>query len=404
MTINTDSIEEAEGRIKGYIKKTEILKGGILNDLCGCKVHLKLENFQKTGSFKLRGATNRLLSLSTDEKEKGIVTPSTGNHGLAVAYIASLLNLNCTIVLPKNAKRSKIDAIRRYNVKCELFGDTYDDAFQRAGELRKVNDLIMINSFEDEDLIVGSGTLAKEVVDELSNINTILVPVGSGNLLAGTIVALKDRNIKVVGVEPEGAAAMLASMKNGRPTTISRLDTIADGLVAKHPGIKSFNIIKEVLKKEDIVTVSDNEIVSTLLLLLERKKILVEPSGAAGFAALLYHKVPVKEDDNVAVLITGGNIELSDLAYIIEKRASGEGRRAAISLVVKDMPQIVQNIMDILAKYGLILEYICADRYTRVAPIGSCELRINVIATLRDSIEKSVKELRDKGYRVTISY
>ena len=403
MTITTDSIEEAYDRIRGYIKQTEILKGGILDDLCGCNVYLKLENFQKTGSFKLRGAANRLLSLKPEDREKGIVTPSTGNHGLAVAYMANLLNLECTIVLPKNAKKSKIDAIERYNVKCELFGNTYDDAFQRAGELRKVNDLVMINSFEDEELIVGSGTLAKEVVGELDNIDTILVPVGSGSLLASTLIALKDKNIKVVGVEPEGAASMIASIKNGKPTTISKLDTIADGLVAKHPGIKPFNIIKENLQKE-IVTVSDNEIAATLLLLLERKKILVEPSGAAGLAALLYHKVATKKDDNVAVLITGGNIELSDLAYIIEKKASREGRRAAISLVIKDTPQIMLDITSILGKYGLVLEYIYVDRYTHIAPMGSCELRINVIAIRRDSLEKSIKELRDKGYKVTISY
>jgi threonine dehydratase len=393
-------IDEVAVRMKDYGKRTDVIESTTINEVCGCRVFLKMENFQRTGSFKLRGAANRLLTLKEDEKEKGIITASTGNHGQAVAYMAKILGIECKIIVPKNVKKSKIDAIRRYGVKSEVYGNNYDDAFQRSGELAKEEGYVMINSYEDEEIIAGNGTISLEMPE----LDTLIVPVGGGGLLTGMLIALEGKSTKVMGVEPEGAACMHLSLKNGRPSSTPVVDTIADGLAAKHPGIKPFNIIKGRLSENDLVLVNDKEIASTVLFLLERRKILAEPSGVAALAALMYHKVEVRSDMRVGVLITGGNMELSDLSYLIERNTANEGRRVRLWILINDRPESMKDVFDILGKNGLISENVFLDRHAHSVPMGYCELRIVATANQSAMVEKCTGELRERGYRVTVAY
>lgn len=399
-SMDKKEIESAADRIKDYVRRTEIIESRTINELCGCKVYLKLENFQRTGSFKVRGAANRLLMLTSDEREKGVITPSTGNHGEAVAYMAKELDIECCIVAPRVIKKSKLDAIKKYGARIELFGETYDDAFQRAGELSMEEDYVMINSYEDSEVIAGNGTIALE----LPELDKVIVPVGSGGLLAGTLLALEGSKTKVFGVEPEGAASMSLSLKNGKPSSTPTVNTIADGLSAKHPGIKPFNIIKSRISAEDIALVSDNEIVEALLFLLERRKILAEPSGAAPFAALMYNKIEVEEDSKVGVVITGGNMELSDLSYLIARSVATEGRRTKLWIMLEDDPLRISEVFEALGNNGISVESVYTDRYAHSVPLNHCELRLTVTAPQNSMIEKCVGELREKGYRVTAAY
>ncbi|MDY6985815.1 MAG: pyridoxal-phosphate dependent enzyme [Candidatus Thermoplasmatota archaeon] len=390
----------AADRIKEYVRETEIMNSRTLNDVCGCKVFLKLENFQRTGSFKIRGAANKLLTLTDEEKEKGVITASMGNHGEAVACMAEALGIECCVVVPKAIKKSKLDAIKRQGVRVEFSGETYDDAFQRAGELSMEDDYVMINSYEDSEVIAGNGTIALE----LPELDTVIVPVGSGGLLAGTLLALEGSETRVIGVEPEGAASMSLSLRNGKPSSTPTVNTIADGLSAKHPGIKPFNVIKSRMGEENIAIVSDKEIAAALLFLLERCKVFAEPSGAAPLAALMYNKVKVEEGSKVGVVITGGNMELSDLSYLITRSVSGEGRRTKLRIMIRDNPLEMKDVFEALGINGISIETLYLDRYAHSIPLNYCELRLTVTAPQSSMIEKCVGELREKGYRVTVAY
>jgi threonine dehydratase len=393
-------IGAAAERIRDYVRNTEIMESRTLNEICGCRVFLKLENLQRTGSFKIRGAANRLLTLKDEESERGVITASMGNHGEAVAYMAKALDIDCCVVLPRGIKKSKLDAIKSHGARVELSGATYDDAFQRAGELSVEEDYVMINSYEDEEEIAGNGTIALELPD----LDTLIVPVGGGGLLAGTLLALEDRGTRVIGVEPEGAASLSLSLKNGRPSSVPSVNTIADGLSARHPGIKPFSIIRSRISEKDVALVSDVEIASALLFLLERCKILAEPSGAAPMAALMYNKIGVEEDSKVGVLITGGNVELSDLAYLISRNVANEGRRTKLWIMARDDPQEMKKIFELLGKNEISVESMHLDRHAHSVPLNYCEVRLTVTAPQSSMIEKCISELRDGGHRVTAAY
>ena len=403
-TMEKKDVREAAERINSHIKKTPLVESRSLNEMCGCRVFLKLENLQRTGSFKIRGAANRLLTLSIKDKEAGIVTPSMGNHGESIAAMSSILNINCTLVLPRNVKKSKIDAIQGYGIKYELYGKSYDDAFQRAGELSKERGYTMINSYEDEAIMAGNGTLAMEVADEIPDLNTLIVPVGSGGLLAGTLLALEGRDIKIKGVEPEGASSMSVSMKKGKPTSTPDTKTIATGLAARHPGVKPFGIIKERIGADDIVLVSDNEIMESVLFLLERKKMLAEPSGAAPLSALMYNKIRVEKNEKVCVIISGGNLDLSILSYFIEKKIAKEGRKLKLSIISHDTPEALKSVIEILENNEFEIIDIDIDRISHGLPLGFCSIQIRARINQNSLQEKCVKRLRSEGHKVIVSY
>ena len=288
--VKLQDVWEARENLTHIIHQTRLDLSFTFSELSGNEVYLKTENLQKTGSFKIRGAYNKIASLTPQEREKGVIAASAGNHAQGVAFGATKAGIPSTIVMPEGAPLAKVVATRGYGANVVLHGGVYDDAYQKALELQKETGATFVHAFDDPEVIAGQGTIGLEIVDELPDIDTILVPVGGGGLISGIAVAVKSLKpkVKIIGVEAQGAASVLASREKGELYALTSASTIADGIAVKCPGKLTFELIQEYV--DDIVTVSDEEIASTMLLLLERAKLVAEGSGAAALAALVYQK------------------------------------------------------------------------------------------------------------------
>ncbi|MGI6142944.1 MAG: threonine ammonia-lyase, partial [bacterium] len=294
MQVSLASIREAAASIKDDIHYTPLSFSRTFSEISGNMVYLKAENLQKTGSFKIRGALNKIKHLTTSEKRNGVIAISAGNHAQGVALAATTAGISSTIVMPENAPIAKVVATRGYGARVELFGNCFDDCASKARELQAETGATFIHPFDDPWVIAGQGTIGLEIMADLAEVEVVLVPVGGGGLIAGTAIALKEMNpaIKVIGVEAEEAASMKASLLRGEITTIESVKTLADGIAVKTPGQLTFEIAKRYI--DDIVTVNDEEIANGILMLLERGKLIVEGAGATPIAALLNNKLPLK--------------------------------------------------------------------------------------------------------------
>jgi threonine dehydratase len=296
---------------------TPVQSASLTGKELGIQVFLKCENFQKTGSFKVRGATNKIGILRDLGNLKGVITVSAGNHGQGVAWASRMYNIPCTVVMPAGATRSKVDACGGYGATVVLYG-TLADAFQKADELAKQHHLVFIHPFDDDDVIAGQGSLGLELLDQIDDINAIIVGVGGGGLISGIGAAVKELkpDIRVVGVEPEGANAMCRSIIAGAPVVLDTVETIADGLASPIIGKRCFEYARKFA--DDVVTVSDSEIKNAIKILLSKYKMLAEPAGAASFAAILSKKIAFIPNERVVVIISGGNIDMSKLSDILK--------------------------------------------------------------------------------------
>jgi threonine dehydratase len=308
--------EDARARIAGSIHRTPLVRSATLSLRLGAPTYLKCENLQKTGAFKVRGALHRLLRLSDEERARGVVTISAGNHAQAVAWAARTAGVEAVVVMPEGASPAKVAASREYGAEIILHGDA-KAAFARAFELADERGLRFVHPFDDEEVVAGHGSCALEIVEELPDVGAIVVPVGGGGLVSGiaAATAVTAPEVSVWGVEPEGASAMRRSLEEGRPVHLDRVDTVADGLAAPMAGEFNYRLIAR--HARDVVTVSDAQIVEAMMVLLERSKLLVEPAGAAGLAALLSEAVPLESGVPVAVVLSGGNVDLELLARLI---------------------------------------------------------------------------------------
>lgn len=302
--------KDARKSIQGLVHQTPLLSSRSLRNRTGLHVWLKAENLQKTGSFKVRGAFNKALHLSELERQRGIVTASAGNHGQAVAFVAAHLNIPGYVVMPEGANRSKVAAVKEYGAHAVLHGSLWDDAYQRSLELAQERGLAYVHPFKDRHIMAGQGTIALEIVEELPDVEAVILPIGGGGLISGTATALKAirRRMRVIGVEPVGSANMSASRRKGIPTDLDTVATIADGLATKHTDPEVFELIDQFV--DDLVTVTDEEILQGIRFLLERAKLLAEPAGAATTAALLAGKVALREDTVTVAVISGGNFDV----------------------------------------------------------------------------------------------
>lgn len=306
--------------ITGRIHRTPLVTSRTLGEICGgTRCFLKLENFQRTGSFKPRGALNKVLHLTEAQKQAGLVAASAGNHAQAVAFAATSEGVRCTVVMPETAPYSKIEASQRYGAEVVL-EPSFAEAFRRADELRAEKGYTFIHPYDDEHVIAGQGTVGLEIVEDLPEVDVIVVATGGGGLVVGIAAAVKATHphVRIVGVEPEGAAGLHAALDAGRVVQLDRIRTIADGLATPNTG----HIVLEHARTlvDDVVLVSDDDIVQAMLFLLERSKIMTEPAGAAAVAALLSRKLDFAEDTRVAVVISGGNIDLSKLRTLLPVR------------------------------------------------------------------------------------
>ena len=400
MNPSYDEILKANSMRGGEIKKTPLIHSPTFSDLTGSEVYLKAEFRQKTGSFKIRGAYYKIKSLTDEEKKHGVVAASAGNHAQGVAYAASLENIPCTIVMPKNASPAKVAATRGYNANVILNGINYEESSSKAKEIAKETGATMIHAFDDPQIIAAQGVIGLEILEALPDVDEIFIPIGGGGLAAGTLIAIKEKNpnIKVVGVQSRSFPSMYESIKQGSLTSSGGTRTIADGIAVKIPGELTFTIINELI--DEIVLVDDNEITKAMFLLMERMKFVVEPAGAVSLAYLISKK-PAPGKKVVAVL-AGGNVDMYLLGQIVDKGLAAMGRLLEISMVLPDRPGIFKEIVDEIASANVNIVEVIHDRLSSNVNAGSVIVTLSLETQGKEQADQLIEKLRKKNIQFTL--
>ncbi|MBE0662017.1 MAG: threonine ammonia-lyase [Bacteroidales bacterium] len=389
-------IIKAQSVLKGVVKKTPLEPSKSFSAMSGAKVFMKLENLQSTGSFKVRGAYNRISSLSSEELKNGVVCASAGNHAQGVAYAATKLKVKSTVFMPVFTPPLKVIATKAYGAEVILTGDNFDDALAAAMQHRQKSGAHFIHPFDDPFIIAGQGTIGLEIFDQLETVQDVLVPIGGGGLIAGIAIALKNLNpeIRIIGVEAEGSQSMKLSIENNQVTSLKSVHTIADGIAVKTPGHLNFKAVKELV--DEIVIVNDAEIARTTYLLLQRAKILAEPAGVAAMAAVLYKKAKI-EKRIVVPVICGGNINMGLLQQVLEKGMMDEGLRARIQVLIPDQAGELKSIVSILEKVRANIFDISHERSITSVPVGF--VMVTITFNLQDINQlDTIKELLDSRH------
>ncbi len=388
--------KEALEVVSKYVHRTPLERSGTVSKIVGANVYLKLENLQKTGAFKVRGALYKVFKLR-NEGVKGVVAASAGNHAQGVAYGAKVFGMRAVIVMPESASIAKVEATRNYGAEVVLYGSVYDDAERKAKEIAEREGLAMVHPFDDIDVMAGQGTIAWEILDQMKNVDVVVVPIGGGGLASGILSVVKKvvPSVKVIGVEPEAAPKMMMSIKAGHPVTLEPKPSLADGLVTKRPGELTFKIVSSLI--DDIVTVSEKEIAYAIYLLLERCKLLAEGAGAASVAALLSGKIEVK--GNVVALVTGGNIDVTTLYRVLIEGMNMSGRVAILRGSVPDVPGSLSKALSVIAKHrGNILD-VKHRRYGPGVDPWHAVVEIVVEVPSRETVRKIIADLNTMGMR-----
>ena len=397
-TIRERSLEAIK-IISNYIHKTPLDKSTTFSRMFGGEVYLKYENLQKSGSFKARGALykiNRLYQQGVRE----VVAASSGNHAQGVAYAASIYGVKATIFMPETAPIAKVEATKGYGAEVILRGRVFDEAYEGAISYSEERGAAFIHPFNDLDIIAGQGTISLELMEQISSFDVVLVPVGGGGLISGIASVLKEsgRNVKVIGIEPEAAPKFKESLRLGRIAEVPVAPSLADGLLAKKPGDITFDLVRRYV--DDIVTVSEDSIARAMYLLMQRNKIVAEGSGAVGLAALLEGKVNI-EGKRCVVIISGGNVDLTDLYRIIMRGLTAEGRMIEFSVELVDAPGELKRVLEIIYEYrGNIVE-ITHKRGGRDITPGKAIVNLVVEIPSKDIGTRIISTLSSKGYRVT---
>ena len=394
-------VEAAAQRLKEQIHNIHVSSSQTFSKMSGCELYLKCENRQKTGSFKVRGAYNKLAKLKEQGGCEHVIASSAGNHAQGVSYAGAMLGMHATIVMPKSTPIAKVSATKGYGAEVVLAGDNYDECYEAARKIQEETGAVFIHPFDDEDVIAGQGTIAYEILHDLPNADVIVVPAGGGGLLAGISFYAKQINprIKIVGVQAQGADAIVRSFREGRHCTRDSVYTIADGIAVMNPGEKTVKLIQE--NVDEMVTVTDDEIAATILLLLEREKQVVEPAGACSLAAVLNHKINV-EGKRVVCVLSGGNIDVSFIHKIVEKGLVTRGRNMKFRTLMLDVPGSLEKMTRIMHEANAnIIEV----RYDRISPdlkLNETIIHMGVEVSSKEHGEKMVRMLEEHGYEITL--
>lgn len=396
-----NDITDARSILKDVVKLTPLERSKSFSLMSGADVFLKLENLQTAGSFKVRGAYNKIKNLTALEASKGVLCASAGNHAQGVAYAASQLGVKSTVFMPVFAPSLKVIATRSYGADIVLTGDTFDDAYKAAVEFGKESGATFVHPFNDPYIIAGQGTVGLEIFEQIKDVDDVMVPIGGGGLISGIAIALKHLNprVRIIGVEADGAQSMKLSMEKGAAVTLNSVNTIADGIAVKSPGSLTFDIVRELV--DELLVVNDAEIARTAYLLLQRAKILAEPSGAAALAAVLYHKTDLKGRKVVSV-ISGGNINMSILEQILDKGAMDEGLRARIRVLIPDQAGRLMSIVSILEKIRANIHDIEHERSTTSVPIGFVQVTITFNLQDTTQLPTILAELKKLGLQYKV--
>lgn len=395
--LTLEKIYQARYVLKDIARQTDLIPAAKIKS--GCNVFLKTENLQKTGSFKLRGASFKISQLSEEEKAHGVIACSAGNHAQGVGFASRDMHIPATICIPAAAPISKIQATRSYGANVVLVDGVYDDAYAEAVRLRDEQGLTFIHPFDDYRVMAGQGTIGLEILEQLPDVDVILVPIGGGGLISGLAYAVKHLkpSCQVIGVQAAGAASMVDSLEAGHILTLPSVHTIADGIQVKTPGDLTFEMCRQYVDK--VVTVSETEIAGAILSVLEKQKLVSEGAGAVGIAAAMYGKVDLR-GKTVCALLSGGNVDVTMLERIITRGLAKAGRTANFATVLPDQPKTLATLLNIVSDMGVNVLEVNHERGNLKAPVGSCVVHLLVETRDAAHVQEMYEALRAQGYPI----
>lgn len=390
-----EKFEEAAEVVQRVTLRTKLIYSDYFSDTTGNKVFLKPENMQFTGAYKVRGAYYKISTLSDEERNKGLITASAGNHAQGVAYAAKLYHAKAVIVMPTTTPLIKVNRTKSYGAEVVLYGDVYDDAYQHALSLAKDNGYTFIHPFDDEVVATGQGTIAMEIFKELPTVDIILVPIGGGGLVSGvaTLAKLLNPNVKIIGVEPAGANCMQESLKQGKVTTLSHVETIADGTAVKTPGANIFSYVQKYI--DDIITIEDHELIVSFLDMVENHKMVVENSGLLSVAALKHLDCKNKK---IVSILSGGNMDVITVSSVVQNGLIQRGRIFTVSVLLPDRPGELVNVATVIAEHQGNVIRLDHNQFVSINRNSAVELTITMEAFGHEHKNSIVKALKDKGY------
>ena len=388
---------KAKEKLSKVLLETHLIYSPIFSKESGNKVFIKPENLQKTGSFKIRGAYNKISNLTDAEKKRGVIASSAGNHAQGVAYGAKESGIKAVIVMPKSTPLIKVESTKQYGAEVILHGDVYDDAFKKAKELEEKEGYVFVHPFNDEDVLDGQGTIALEILEELPETDIILVPIGGGGLISGIACAAKilKPEIKIIGVEPDGAASAYEAIKEDKVVELKEANTIADGTAVKKIGNTTFEYIKKYV--DEIITVSDYELMEAFLLLVEKHKIIAENSGILSLAALKKLK---EKNKKVVSVVSGGNIDVLMISSMINKGLIRRDRIFNFSVNIPDKPGELAKVVDLIAQQGANVVKLEHNQFKNLSRFKDIELQITVETNGSEHIQKLTQAFEEKGYEI----
>ncbi len=399
--VSLEDIKIAAERLKDVAKETPLEYNNTFSKSSGSGVYLKLENLQRTGSFKIRGAYNCIQAMSEEARSRGVIAASAGNHAQGVALGATAAGVKSTIVMPEIAPLPKVAATRGYGAEVVQCGTVYDESYEEALRLQKEYGYTFVHAFDDLDVIAGQGTVGLEMIRQQPNLEAIVVPIGGGGLIAGIATAIKSvaPHIKVYGVQASGAPSMYLSRNAGKPIETAQAYTLADGIAVKKPGDNTFKHIQRYV--DDVFVVKDEDIAATILLLLERSKLVVEGAGAVGLTAILHNCIP--HHNKVATVLSGGNIDINFVSRIIENGLLKAGRRVKLTTNLVDRPGELRKFITTIAEHQANIVYIYHEHAGHNLPIGHTNVEIDLETRDSKHAEVVVAALRQAGYKVEVS-
>ena len=397
MELSLERVRHAKSHLKSIVHKTDLIQANKLES--SGRIYLKTENLQLTGSFKLRGAAYKISQLSEDEKKAGLIACSAGNHAQGVAFAAAKAGLKCIICMPDGAPISKIEATKALGADVILVEGTYDDAYEHAIKLQLESQATFVHPFDDLDVMVGQGTIALEIFEQLEQVDALVIPIGGGGLIAGVACVAKQLNpkVKIYGVQAEHAPSMFLSIAENTHIKTETATTFADGIAVKTPGEQTLALVKKYV--DEIVTVTEDEIATAILTLMEKQKLVAEGAGAVGVAALLFNKLPT-QDQNVVAIVSGGNIDVNILSRVITRGLITSGRQHTLEIALEDKPGQLVGVSKIIQTCGanvIRVDYTDSDPNTSVT---SCVLKIGIETRGFDQIEAVEKALKGAGFQI----
>lgn len=395
--LKLDKVYQAAYTLKEVARKTDLIYAKNLSK--ESEIYLKTENLQMTGSFKLRGAYYKISRLTDEQKKAGIIACSAGNHAQGVALAATKMGIKSVVCMPDGAPISKVEATKSLGAEVKLVPGTYDDAYEEAIRLQKETGATFIHPFDDDEVIAGQGTIGLEILEQIEDVDAIVVPIGGGGLIAGVAYVVKHLRpeVKIYGVQAERASAMVESRKAGQTITLPTVSTFADGIAVKHPGTTTFEIISKYV--DDIVTVSEDEIATAILTLIEKQKLIAEGAGAVSVAAAMFNKLPIKGKKTVC-LVSGGNIDVNILSRVITRGLVTTGRTTSLQIALEDKPGQLLGVSQIISDCGGNVVSVHHERSDANMAIASCFLKIGLETRDFEQIEEIKIALKKAGFKI----